>query len=376
MSDEFSRGPRGQGRRPPGGRRRPGSRPSFDDLDDEEPREEAGGFEDDFEDEDRPARRPARQRPRPGGRAAAAKKRGSSWSLFGGRKETRVRRPRRDDRMDWDEAQEEEYDDSEGRYDREGASDEYDEPRPRRRHAPPREGKRRERLTLMELCTPVFGYAAVLPRDAGGIQPGYQQFRQEVLNALQRIESEAPQHGIEREDATKAAYALSLFMDEQVGESEWTGKMQWIGEPLSIMKLQDPEGGINFFNILDSLGERQKAVKEVFLVCLSLGFRGKYAEIEDITQQSARIAEVRQKVLRTIHPSPLESRRLLFPEAYTEAIPLEDEAPPPPRWWVAASMATVAVCVLIYVLLFWSAINAPNSADAALKKVLAGEVSQ
>jgi type VI secretion system protein ImpK len=278
--------------------------------------------------------------------------------------------------MDWDEAQEEEYDDSEGRYDREGASDEYDEPRPRRRHAPPREGKRRERLTLMELCTPVFGYAAVLPRDAGGIQPGYQQFRQEVLNALQRIESEAPQHGIEREDATKAAYALSLFMDEQVGESEWTGKMQWIGEPLSIMKLQDPEGGINFFNILDSLGERQKAVKEVFLVCLSLGFRGKYAEIEDITQQSARIAEVRQKVLRTIHPSPLESRRLLFPEAYTEAIPLEDEAPPPPRWWVAASMATVAVCVLIYVLLFWSAINAPNSADAALKKVLAGEVSQ
>lgn len=376
MSDEFSSGPKGQARRPPGGRKRPGARPNFDDLDDEEPREEAGGFEDE-PDEDRPARRPARQRPRPGGRAAP-KKRGSSWSLFGGKKETRRSRPRADDRIDWDEAQEEEYDDAEGRYDREAASDEYDEPRARRRHAPPHQGKKRERLTLMELCTPVFGYAAVLPRDAGGIQPGYQQFRQEVLNALQRIESDAVQHNIEKDDAAKAVYALSLFMDEQVGESEWTGKMQWIGEPLSIMKLQDPEGGINFFNILDALAERQKAVKEVFLVCLSLGFRGKYAEIEDITQQSARIAEVRQKLLRSIHPSPLEGRRRLFPEAYTEAIPLEDEAPPPPRWWVAASMATVAVCLLIYVLLFWSAINAPTEADTVLKKVLESqqEVSQ
>jgi type VI secretion system protein ImpK len=227
----------------------------------------------------------------------------------------------------------------------------------------------------MELCTPVFGYAAVLPREAGGIEPGYQQFRQEVLNALQRIESEAQQHGVEREDASKAVYALSLFMDEQVAESEWTGKMQWMNEPLSIVKLQDPQGGINFFSILDSLGERQKALKEVFLVCLALGFRGKYAEL-DLTQQSARIAEVRQKVVRSIHPAPLESRKLLFPEAYAEAVPLEDEAPPPPRWWVAASLATVAVCLLIYVLLFWSAGNAPADAEATLNRILTQEGSR
>ena len=164
-------------------------------------------------------------------------------------------------------------------------------------------------------------------------------------------------------------------MDEQVAESEWTAKMQWLNEPLSIVKLQDPEGGISFFTFLDQLGERQKAVKEVYLVCLALGFRGKYAEL-DVTQQAAKIAEVRQKLLRSIHPTPLESRELLFPEAYVEAVPLEDESPAPPRWWIAASLGTAAAAILIYAVLFWSAGNLPHSAEETLRPLRSGEVTR
>lgn len=376
MDDDLKRGPAGQARRPPGRRRPPGSRPHFEDEEDEYPRESADDPGEDAEVDERPARRPA---PRRGTRTAPPKKKKSSvWSLFGGgKKQQPRRRPGRGGGgggMDWDSVQEDEeagYGDA--RYEEEAGG--YEDRRPRRRQAPPREGKRRERLTLMELCTPVFGYAAVLPRDTGGVQPGYQQFRQEVLNALQKIESEAPQHGVEREDAARAIHALSLFMDEQVAESEWTAKMQWLNEPLSIVKLQDPEGGITFFTYLDQLGDRQKAVKEVYLVCLALGFRGKYAEL-DLTQQAAKIAEVRQKLLRSIHPTPLESRELLFPEAYVEAAPLEDESPAPPRWWIAASLGTVAAAILIYIILFWSAGNLPHSAEETLRPLRSGEVTR
>ena len=374
MDDDLKRGPAGQARRPPGRRRPPGSRPNFEDAEDEYPEERADDLGEEGDVDERPARRPA---PRRGARPAPPKKKQSSvWSLFGGgaKKQPR-RRPARGGGggMDWDSVQEDDeagYDDP--RYEEEAGG--YEERRPRRRQAPSREGKKRERLTLMELCTPVFGYAAVLPRDTGGVHPGYQQFRQEVLNALQKIESEAPQHGIEREDATRAIHALSLFMDEQVAESEWTAKMQWLNEPLSIVKLQDPEGGISFFTYLDQLGERQKAVKEVYLVCLALGFRGKYAEL-DVTQQAAKIAEVRQKLLRSIHPTPLESRELLFPEAYVEAVPLEDESPAPPKWWIAASLGTAAAAILIYAVLFWSAGNLPHSAEETLRPLRSGEVT-
>jgi len=217
----------------------------------------------------------------------------------------------------------------------------------------------------MDLCTPVFGFAAILPREAGGIHPGYQQFRQEVRNALQRVESEAPEHGIDKEDAREACYALSLFMDEQVAESEWSGKPQWSAEPLSMVLLNDPEGGVNFFVHLDHLGDRQKAVKKVYLVCLALGYRGKHAEL-DPSQQAARIGEIRQKLLRSIQDS-LDSQDVLFPEGYEPAVPMEGQAPPPPRWWLLASFGTVAVALFLYLVLFWVAGRLPESAKESLR---------
>jgi len=214
----------------------------------------------------------------------------------------------------------------------------------------------------------VFGFAAILPRDPGGIHPGYQQFREQVMGALQRIEAEAPEHGIDVDDAREARYALCLFMDEQVNESEWSAKMEWSSEPLGLVLLEDPEGGVNFFNHLDALGQRQKAVKEVYLVCLSMGFLGKFAEA-DPTQQATRIGELKQKLLRSIHPMPLDRREFLFPEAYVPAEPLEDEAPPPPRWWLVASLGTLLLSLLVYVFLYWQAGRIPDPAEKRLKEL-------
>ena len=343
-----------------GGSGREGARPRFDDDEEEDyqdPRE-------DYEEEG--PRRPTGARP---GRAMRKKKptakRRSFWGLFGLGAAPR-RQVRRNERMDWESAQDEEDDDSRsgGRegYGRE--REEWDEPQGRRR-SPARRERKRERLSLMDLCTPVFGYAAVLPRASEGSHPDYAQFRQEVLAALEKIESEAPEHGIEHEDAMEACYALSLFLDEQVAESDWVAKSQWAGEPLSVVRLQDPAGGANFFTRLESLGERQKDVREVFLLCLSLGFRGKYIDLEP-TQQAAKLGEIRQKILRSIHARPLDSREVLFPEAYEPAEPLENEAPPPPRWWLFASLGAVGLAIIIYVVLYVAAGNSPKAASQAL----------
>lgn len=220
----------------------------------------------------------------------------------------------------------------------------------------------------MDLATPVFAYAAMLPRDPGGMHPGYDAFREQVLTALAAIDRDAAEHGIDREDAADAVYALSLFMDEQVADSEWTGKGQWLGEPLSIVKLADPEGGINFFRRLDEFGDRRKPVKEVYLVCLAMGYRGRYAEL-DPAQQGSKIGEIRQRIVRSIYAKPVDSMEVLFPEAYELSAPIEDDVPPPPRWWIAASLGGVFLAIVLWLALLYAAGKIPDGPAEKLKGV-------
>jgi len=336
------------------GRRRPPERPErsrrkidFGEVDD--------GYDDYEEDdygadeEDAPPRRsrsaPPGGRPRGGGRGKS-----SRGGMFGGRGK-RSRGDRDEARFDWDAA------DEEGPY--EDEEEEAYEERPRRRRGrPPGRAERKKpepaRRSLLELCTPVFGYAAVLPQEPEGEHPSYQQFRQQVVGALHNIENDAPSHGIEAEDARQACYALSLFMDTYVANSAWNAKGDWAGEPLGIMLQQDPEGGVNFFRRLEAFRDDQKEIREVFLVCLALGFRGKFAEME-LNQQATQIAEEKLRLLRQTHPVPLEKQAKLFPAAYRPAQSIQDEIPPPPRWWLITSISVVAVCVLVWALFFWIA---------------------
>jgi len=360
MSDQQGRGGRGPRDR----------RPRFEDDEDDDRgarRASRPRFEDvDAQDEAAPSRRPRPSRgperaPARGKPKAKPSPPGFFARLFGRAENKKLRRRSREE-YDWDYAQDDDDDRRGGRFSRES----WDEPGRAERQSQGR------KLTLMDLCTPVFAYSSVLPRDAGGMHPAYAQFRQEVMTALTRIETDAAEHGVDAEDVQDAVYALSLFLDEDVATSEWSGKSQWANEPLYAVKLADPEGGINFFRRLDEMGNRRAAAKEVFLVCLAMGFRGKYAELEP-SQQAAKLGEIRQRVLRSIHPTPLDNVDELFPEAYEAAEPLVDDVPPPPKWWITASFAVVAVSVIGFALLLWAAHTAPEEPAKKLKAVTVAE---
>lgn len=303
--------------------------------------------------------RPRAQRTRPKARAARPARRESFMERlgFGG-----SRTHRRG--IDWSDV--DEVEDDYERDDHDAEPEEETRPRrPQRRSR--RAAEARRRLTLMELCMPVFGYAAMLPRSSAEAPPDYDTFRKEVLAAIQRIEQEAQEHGVEGEDAREASYALCLFLDEQVADSEWQGKERWASEPLHIVIHKDAEGGENFFHRLDELSNRQREVKEAFLVCLSLGYRGRYANF-DPAQQASAIGEIRQRILREIHPVPLEKQPVLFPEAYRAAAPVAEAVPPAPRWWTLASGGTVIVCIFLWIILFWIASWLPRAASEKLRQ--------
>lgn len=244
-----------------------------------------------------------------------------------------------------------------------GYDDDAPQPRRRRRAVAPAQTQAAE-VGLLELCTPVFALARLLPGSAEDAQPEYELYRRQVLDEIRGLETRAAEHAVEPADAQHAAYALCLFIDEQVNASAWSERERWAAEPLHIMLQNDPEGGIHFFERLHQFGEHQSELKAVYLTCLAMGFRGMYAEYED-SAQAQQLMEIREKVFEGLGVRAMQRRRELFPEGYREAKPLEVTVPSGRLVWKLASFVACAVGLLLIAgMWIWSARRVSNAEDA------------
>lgn len=84
---------------------------------------------------------------------------------------------------------------------------------------------------------------------------------------------------LSRESIDEAKYALVALMDETVLSVPGACKDYWMSRPLQLDHFGDNLAGEVFFNKLQSMlvqPENKKDVLEVYYLCLSLGFEGKY----------------------------------------------------------------------------------------------------
>jgi len=139
--------------------------------------------------------------------------------------------------------------------------------------------ERRGRMALLleELLT-------VICRLRGGQAMGSdpEAFRDRVKRWLSKAARDASAEGYAEESITMTGYALIAFLDESVLNSSQPMFSEWPRRPLQEEVFGGFLGGEAFFSNLehllaqadtDELGD----VLEVYLLCLSLGFQGRYA---------------------------------------------------------------------------------------------------
>lgn len=145
-----------------------------------------------------------------------------------------------------------------------------------------------------------------------GGQPAFQKVYNEIMQLIDEMEKGM---GANSDDYINARFAVFAWIDEMVMNSNWQEKNAWLKETLQRKYYQTSDAGELFFDRLNQIGIHQNQVREVYLVCLALGFGGRYCNPDD----KYLLDQLKVSNLRVLTGSslgvPTMDQAGLFPEA-------------------------------------------------------------
>ncbi len=132
---------------------------------------------------------------------------------------------------------------------------------------------------------------------------------------------QAREHGYPESDVEAALFAVAAWTDESLLALDWSGASEWQRHLLQKRYFDTGSAGIAFFSRLEQLDHQQSQVREVYFLCLALGFVGRYGYEGN---QNA-LDELKNRQLHALLEGedglPGEAGRLLFPGGYGSGLP-------------------------------------------------------
>lgn len=177
----------------------------------------------------------------------------------------------------------------------------------------------------------------------------YRTVREEVTRLLDQAGEECREAGVPQQDFEEARFAVCSFVDETVLASKWRDRSLWQHEQLQRIFYGTTEAGVEFFLRLEALGNERREVREVYALCLSLGFRGRYIEEGDGFVLE-RLREANLKLVLDLPAIPSLEHLELFPGASASSPPAEGEVRLPPVLTPLSALLVAAPLILFGVL--------------------------
>jgi type VI secretion system protein ImpK len=173
-------------------------------------------------------------------------------------------------------------------------------------------------MRLSDCYMELVAYVAYFLKSAGKKQPPFEQVRSRVEGMLSAAYNEALEpFGVE--DADLARFAVCAWIDEAILSSGWNEKGKWQKEPLQLKYYQTLAAGEIFFEKLNALGPQNNDAREVYYLCLAMGFMGRYCKEGD----RFLLDQLKTSNLKVLMGSsvgvPALKKTQLFPEAYPPA---------------------------------------------------------
>lgn len=167
---------------------------------------------------------------------------------------------------------------------------------------------------------------------------------------IQSARRAASEQGVTDEAFEAALFPVVAWADEALIALAWSGAKEWPKRLLQKRYFNLSTAGIEFFKRLDQLTSDANELKEVYFICLCLGFQGRYS----YDRAPKALADIRQQLLTALSPGVSAAGELLIPEAYRGNSPFPmRQAKPRGRWQLSSlNAATIAVPLLTLLVLY------------------------
>jgi type VI secretion system protein ImpK len=243
-------------------------------------------------------------------------------------------------------------------------------------------GKFREFYSeLLELKHMVVSGAWVYPEEEPTEEEGAARGREANVvfqKLLTLFESQALEAGIRGGEVgatfyKDAQYIMAALADETFLNIEWEGKAQWKSNLLESRLFGTHVAGELFYRKLEKLlSERDPVFAEIgalYLLALSLGFRGKYRGVDDGGKLDYYRDQLFSFIFRT-KPDLGSYTRRLFPDTYSHTL---DEGEvrllPHAKRWIAV-LAAIVLAFLLLSHLTW--IHLTSDLNEVIQQILSG----
>ena len=174
-------------------------------------------------------------------------------------------------------------------------------------------------MRLTDCFMELIAYVAYFLKTASSKQPPHTLVKAEIDRLISNCQLICEKGGFSQEDYNLARFVVFAWIDEAILSSGWNEKNRWQAEQLQRVYYQTTDAGALFFDRLNTVGLQQRDVREVYYLCLAMGFTGRHCHAGD----EFLLDQLKSSNLKLLSGSsaglPSLERSALFPEAYAAA---------------------------------------------------------
>jgi type IV/VI secretion system ImpK/VasF family protein len=214
-----------------------------------------------------------------------------------------------------------------------------------------------------ELFSELFGYVLLFEQtnQQGEFQPSYEQVRHDIAALLDQEKAAAKRQGMLDRDYQDACFAVVAWADETIlKHASWKHHHEWNALPLQVEYFQTRNAGEEFFERLEQLRAEQKAVREVYYLCLGLGFSGQYflGMEDELKLNHIRHEQAQHLALPVADVQDIDK---LTPQPYQ--VPTADHGPIERPWTdqlLRAGLPLLILIPIVLALVYWFWLTPPS----------------